>query len=119
MTRTHDEARAALLRERDARLAAYHAAVAERDALVPFAQRPDAISFDHAELRRAEVRVNSALSAMKFWNDPLPAAPAVATVTAPAALSPPVERAPCAVSPMSEADRLAAQIIASAELAAG
>lgn len=113
MNLTHEENRAALLRERDARKATYLTAIAQRDALVPFAQRADAFEFDRRELARAESRVAAVLQAMHHWKDPIPAAPAAVQVTAPAAF---VGRAG-AVNPVSEVDRLANEIVAAAEAA--
>jgi hypothetical protein len=114
---THEEQRAALLRERENRLNAYLASVAARDAIAPFANGPDALEFDRRELVRAESRVNSAINAMRMWNDPIPAAPAATTITAPAAPAAPSERSGAVSHPLSEADRLANEIIAAANAA--
>lgn len=71
MTR-HEEQRAALIRERDGRLATYRAAVAARDAIAPHAASPYAIDFGRRALARAEARVELALTNMRHWRDPLP-----------------------------------------------
>ena len=72
--RTHEQQREGLLRERDARKAAYVSAVGKRDAIAVHAARPDAIDFDRRELARAEARVEMALASMRDWKDPIPEA---------------------------------------------
>jgi hypothetical protein len=86
---SHEDNRAALMREREARHAAYVAAVEERDSLRPFANGPDALEYDHRALARAEARVGLALDAMRHWGDPLPAVETMPESTAPEALNAP------------------------------
>lgn len=101
---SHEENRAALIREREARQTAYLAAVAERDALPGD--------------RRAEARFGLAIQALEFWGDPIPTKPATTAITAPATPLAPLRPHAGAVSqPLSEADRLANEIIAAAESA--
>jgi hypothetical protein len=103
-----EQNRAALFREREARLGRYTAAVAARDALPADA--------DAGARRRADARVGSAIAALNFWRDPIPAAKTASEITAPAAF---VGRAGAVSPPMCEADKLAASIIASASAADG
>ena len=63
---SYEDNRAALIREREARQAAYATAAAEREAL------PD--DADCYAIRRAEARVRLSLDAMQEWGDPLPEA---------------------------------------------
>jgi hypothetical protein len=70
----HEVNRAALLREREGRAAAYASAAAERDAMAAFAAAPDALEYDRRAFARAEARVGLALKAMEDWRDPLPTA---------------------------------------------
>jgi len=111
---TLHENTAALAREKAARKAAYFAAIAERDVLPG--------DTDHHTRHRAEGRVALALDAMRFWGDPIPAAPAAVQVTPAvdafvgpsAGVKPAPARHPAS---QSEADRLADEIIAAANAA--
>lgn len=102
----YERNRAALLKEREKRAAAYATAVAERDTLPADA--------DHGWRRNVEARVTLALDEMKRWSDPIPAAEVAVTFIAPDAL-PPVERSGAVSQALSEADKLANEIIAAAE----
>jgi hypothetical protein len=102
----HEDNRAAMARELEARLSAYLAAVAERDALPG--------DTDPASHRRAESRVKLALDTMRRWKDPIPAASTATTIASPAASLSPLGRAGGMSRPTNEADRLADEVIAAA-----
>jgi hypothetical protein len=68
---SHEQNIASLVREREARAAAYTAAVAERNALPAGADRFTA--------RRAEARIELARTAMRHWGDLMPEVAIVST----------------------------------------
>lgn len=120
--RTHEEQRAALLREREARKAAYLEAVAARDAIVPFASGADAMEFDRRELSRAEAKVGMALHSMRQWKDPVPnAAPEALAPQTIASTTPeaPFAPFPAASGVVDTVEAIAARILASAAMAEG
>jgi hypothetical protein len=86
---SHEKNRAALLREREDRRAAYVAALHERDSLMGVANSPDALEYDHRALARAEARVSLALDAMRHWRDPISPVEAMSDSVAPEALNTP------------------------------